>query len=627
MVRWWAAFFIAGLLAPPTFGMQVAASLLVTALAGWAVVRNAGRTNFRLDGAAGRSSVVAAVLFAVTAASGIVVWEHAGLNRGAVECARISAASGQSGTGGFDAGSAAGRASRSGAEDRSGFRSLSLTGSRARLLELLNDGRLSKRARALVGALILDDRKGLDFTLRETYSYVGITHFLALSGLHLGAIAIPLSRVLSFFVRSKRSSDAALFAILCLYSAVAGFPPSLLRALFLSAAVLGCRSLGLRTDLFGALVAGSFSLVALDPAVALDAGFQLSFTAVCGIAFIGIPLSGIVEPFIPGGFLGKSLKAICSPALITCSVQFFTMPLTVALFARSSLLSPLINVIVSLPFTVLLYAGALYVFIPWGVSRLLLAAPINVLCRFLGEVPAALAAGPHRGLYRGSFWVEPYVAGVALIACALRPGIVRRRTRLAWGIACIVVAFLAPLCRWHRGGEVPGGLVSAAGARDGRRSLPGCFYLPDGGGVAFIDDRFGSREAYRFTRSLWDMGIDRIRVCVVKPSRLRSNHGIYYVSARVSIGEVICSPYLLDGNADMAERLGLHRRSIRPVSRGEVIECASWRLEIVEPVYPPPEGVSVSRNDAGLAWKFMIRSGSGWTMLDLPRDSRYHAVP
>jgi len=627
VVRWWAAFFIAGLFAPPNAGAQCAASFLLAGFVLGVLAHGSRCAWMRFDGAARRRFAGALALVTMTGSAAIIVWTAAGLQRNAHDCAQSGTVIEASNGGRIGAPSETRHLARSRGGAVSGFRALSLMGAKSRLLEALDDGRLSKRARGLVAALVLDDRRGLDFALSETYSYVGITHFLALSGLHLAAIAIPLSKILSRLIRSKRMSDVALLAILWLYSAVAGFPASLLRALFLSAAVLGYRLVGMHTDLMGALIAGSFTLVAIDPAIVFDAGFQLSFAAVCGIAFIGIPLSRIVEPLLPRGLPGKVAKALLYPALITCSVQFLTMPLTISLFKRSSLVSPLVNVIVSFPFTILLYAGVIYVFVPIAAVRVLLSHPVNLLCRFLSAVPAAFSQGPHAGIYRGSFIMEAYFAGVALVAWSLRRSCGRKRPILGAGVACVVIAFLVPLLPWRQENLPPGhrGARVTAGAK--ALTFPGGIYVPQGGGIIFIGEAFDSHEAYRLTRVLWERGVNRIRYCVVKPSRLSRHHGVYYLLARISVEEVLCSPYLLAADPGSAEPLGARSRTVRAVSRGDSLENGSWRLEILAPVYPPSEGAVVSRADAGISCRLAIKGAAGTTTLDLKHASGYYAVP
>jgi len=626
MMRWWAAFFVAGLVAPPVPAVEGAASLVLMGLGLWTFAWGVELRSLRRGCIEQQRRDLTIALCTMTCATAIVIWETAGFERMAHERAAASARIELSKAKRF--GSPLGARDFARRQDSpSGIRSLSLVRARSVILAWLDDGRLTKRARGIVGALILDDRRGLDFTLSETYSYIGITHFLALSGLHLGVIAIPIAKIVSRLIRSRRASDAAVFAILCLYSAVAGLPASLLRALFLSAAIFAYRFLGLHTDIMDALIAGSLALVAIDQSVAFDAGFQLSFAAVCGIALIGIPIVRMLEPLLPGGIRGRALKTILYPALITCSVQFLTMPLVISLFKRSSLLSPLVNVIVSLPFTVLLYAGVLYVFIPFAPFRSILAHPINLLCRFLSAVPAVFSRAPHAALYPGDFAIEVYLCGVAFIAWSLRKSCTAKGRALSVGLACVIFAFLMPVVRGNRHTLVRTHCSVDAIAEMGLWSRKGSVYVPAGKGVVFLGDEFTSRESYRFTRELWSRGVRRIGYCVVTPSKLRVNHGLFYLVKRVSVDEVICSPYLLMHGAGILDRLSAGGCRVRAVTHGDSLVCEAWRLEILGPVYPPPAGGHISRAKADLTWRFMFKGRAGMTPLDFETASGYHAQP
>ncbi len=357
---------------------------------------------------------------------------------------------------------------------------------------------------------------------------------------------------------------------------MAGLPASLLRALFLSAAIIAYRFIGMNADLIGSLVAGSCILVAIDSSIAFDVGFQLSFAAVCGIALIAAPLSKKAEARLPGGVRGTIVKAVLLPALITCSVQFLTMPLVICLFKRASFYSPVVNVMVSLPFTVLLYAGLLYVFIPLGPMRALLALGINPLCRFLEAAPGVFARGPHAAIYSGDFNIDAYLCGAALGAWALQKSCPRKRMIAVAGAVCIALAFVLPGAGSRR--THPGASAGHSPRADSipRVSCRGAAYLGAGTGIIFLEDGFTSGDAYRLTRSLWAQGVRGAGRCVVAPSHLRRNHGIFYLVTRIRVEEVLCSPYLLAarrGSARAARRAGREsqvsargrRRSGRPV--------------------------------------------------------------
>ena len=620
MVRWWAAFFIAGLVSPPDGRGGLMAALIAGGLAfGMAAI--AGRAPWvRLQHFGMERLVRALGAFVMCVAAAVIIWQTAGLARMARDCS----GAGTPGSGTDLRAPSATKTAVRGTAPPTGIRSLSLSGARSRLLDMLDDGRLTGRARGLVGALILDDRSGLDFKISETYSYVGITHFLALSGMHLGAIAIPLSGLLSRLIRSRRRSDIALLAILCLYSAVAGFPASLLRALFLSAAIIAYRFIGMHADLIGSLVAGSGVLVAIDSSIAFDVGFQLSFAAVCAIALIAIPLSKKAEAHVPGGILGTIVKAVAFPALITCSVQFLTMPLVIWIFKRVSLFSPVVNVMVSFPYTVLLYAGLLYVFIPLGPMRAFRAFGINPLCRFLEAAPGLFSRGPHAALYRGDFSIDAYLCGAALAAWAAQKSCPRRRVILIAGAACIALAFIAPAARRNGTHAFRVAGHSAEGDSVQRFSCGGASYLGAGKGIIFVGEDFRSGDAYRFTRSLWGQGVRRAGRCVVAPSYLRRNHGLFYLLKRISVDEVVCSRYLLLRDPELRGRLGEQGAKVRAVCAGDVLRDGRWRLEIVGPCFPPPRRGTVAGSDAVLTWRFIE---GRITSLDLPSGRGYYAVP
>ena len=616
MVRWWAAFFILGLIFPARIETELIATLVTGCLCLLAQAQSPAR--LALGHISGERSwrLKAMSWCAITCSAAIIIWGAGGIDRTAHDVALARA-----GHEAYHSGRPQQRVAHRGDTGKNeniayGIRSLSLWRQRARLLELLNDNRLSKRSRGIVGALVLDDRTGLDWRLSETYSYLGITHFLALSGMHLGVIAVPLSWILSLLVRSRRLRDVLLFTMLCLYSAVAGFPPSLLRSLALCAAVIGYGHCGVHGDLSSALITGSFALAVIDFSVVFDAGFQLSCAAVYAIALIGIPLSRAVEANLPGGVRGALLKAIMFPALITCSVQFFTLPLVIALFKRSSLLSPLVNVLVSLPFTVLLYAGVLYVFVPLWPLRLLLSYPINAICRFLDGVPSSFSHGPHAALYRGDCNPWLYVGGAALVAWGLQRSCGRKRCALAAGAACVVFSFVASSNVGRDGGASSVSGSQGKTIADLALCRMGSIYLSQGQGVICIGERFDSRQSYRLTRELWGRGVQKIGWCIVAPSRLGKNHGLRYLVERISIKEVVVSPYLMRTEYGLRDYLAEKGIAVRTVSAGDRIDTGFLRLEVIGPVYPPPAGTTVTRSDAMLRCRLSADGGRapvpGW---------------
>ncbi|HSG28224.1 MAG TPA: ComEC/Rec2 family competence protein, partial [Candidatus Krumholzibacterium sp.] len=92
---------------------------------------------------------------------------------------------------------------------------------------------LSPGTRSLMRALILARRETLDREVLDAYSYLGISHFLALSGLHLGIIGLAVSGAIRSSLGSGWMAQVLLLAVLAVYTSATGSPPSLVRAMAL----------------------------------------------------------------------------------------------------------------------------------------------------------------------------------------------------------------------------------------------------------------------------------------------------------------------------------------------------------------------------------------------------------
>ena len=129
----------------------------------------------------------------------------------------------------------------------------------------------------------------------------GASHILALSGLHLGIVALGVMVVFKLFFGRKISFLLTLIVVLA-YIFLVGFSPSLTRALLLFGFTGFAGILGIRKDLFHILVLCFLFQIVLFPKSAYSLSFQLSYLALGGI-IIGSPgisriLPGILPPVI-----------------------------------------------------------------------------------------------------------------------------------------------------------------------------------------------------------------------------------------------------------------------------------------------------------------------------------------
>ncbi|NQT24182.1 DNA internalization-related competence protein ComEC/Rec2 [candidate division KSB1 bacterium] len=236
---------------------------------------------------------------------------------------------------------------------------------RRRLLRNIDD-LLPESTRPLLKTLLLGDRTELEDSMREAYARAGIVHILAVSGLHVGFIALILSFVLGLIrLPWKIRTVCVIFGLFFYVLLTEGKPPVFRAALMASIYLFG-QILDRRNSPLNAIGAAGLVLLLINPAQLFDLGFQLSFTAVISILVFYPKISAWILPRIQiqTHWINQPLRAISSLIILTLSAQICTLPLTLSYFNRLPLLSllfntiaiPLAGLIVGLGFIFLLFA-------------------------------------------------------------------------------------------------------------------------------------------------------------------------------------------------------------------------------------------------------------------------------
>ena len=203
---------------------------------------------------------------------------------------------------------------------------------RRRLRRSVASGLTGERAAVLEGVVLGED-SGLSEELRQRFRAAGLYHLLAVSGQNVALVAGG-ALILAWLLGVPRlvAEVGALAAILAYVLAV-GAQPSVVRA-GVAGALGSLAWLTARTaDRWHLLLVGAIVLLAWNPYVLLDAGFQLSFAAVIAI-FVLVPRFG---RFLEGYPLGPlrlvvAVSAACGLATAPIawlhfhSLQLLTIP-------------------------------------------------------------------------------------------------------------------------------------------------------------------------------------------------------------------------------------------------------------------------------------------------------------
>ncbi len=228
----------------------------------------------------------------------------------------------------------------------------SLRRCRERAMEVLYEN-MSEEDAGLVGAMTLGDKTGLDADIRELYQLAGISHVLALSGLHIASVGLALLTLLRKSGIPLRISAAVSGTLIGVYAILTGLSVSTLRAMIMFGLSVTALVIGRTYDLLSSAAASAILILLESPYYIYDTGFLLSFGAVVGIACIypiltGIPAVAMLEQKDGGGAgrIKKMLIWLYRSVCVTVSVCIATLPVMGYGFMQISVFSFAVNLIV-----------------------------------------------------------------------------------------------------------------------------------------------------------------------------------------------------------------------------------------------------------------------------------------
>ncbi|MEE9208229.1 MAG: DNA internalization-related competence protein ComEC/Rec2 [Gemmatimonadota bacterium] len=258
--------------------------------------------------------------------------------------------------------------------------------------------RLTPNALPAALALTLAERDELSPETRNTFADAGLAHLLAISGLHIGLIALGALRLVSFLLRGPRRYAAAV-VLVGLYVLMIGAPPAASRAWVLFASYSLARMRGSPVSVLDALGLAAGGLLVVNPASVADPGFQMSFAGFLGL-LVGGDLGTRLGEHVAGRQEGAGRAEPHSRAvrwsrlvLASAGALAFTAPIAAAHFGRAAPVALLSN-LVGAPLVGLVVASlALTVVLP-GLAGTLSSAASDFLLAALMRAADFFAALP-----------------------------------------------------------------------------------------------------------------------------------------------------------------------------------------------------------------------------------------
>ncbi len=366
---------------------------------------------------------------------------------------------------------------------------------------------------ALLKAMLLGEKNSLSEKTRETYIATGLSHLMAVSGLHVGFVAFaafacfwPLAFYGCLKYRpewaqsgmARKIAVAGCFLPILFYLMVVGAKVTALRAGFLILVFLVAILLNRQRSMLNTLVIAAFLILIWNPKAVLDVSFQLSFAAMLSILlahqYYVQRLSDPIDRMGEVSWLQKHLGSIlpeewrelnlrdkysqttqrffAGSLFVSVAVFLGTLPFIIFHFHQVSLIVVLLNLImvplasVLIPLT--LFAVSLATVFP--ILGELLSWPLHYLLQTFLWIPQFFAAFPYASVYVPSppkIWIVFYYSlliigtWLAVQKPETSPTFTRPARpfelslKISLGIASLGVILWLFLPRWHeRSSEV-----------------------------------------------------------------------------------------------------------------------------------------------------------------------------
>lgn len=225
---------------------------------------------------------------------------------------------------------------------------------------------LNIRNAKLLNSIILGDRTDLFDYQTERFKDLGISHILAVSGLHIGILALFLNVALLKLTGRKRLTDLISFIIIITYIYSIGFPVSVVRAfLFLVLYKMNFYfKINFRPkDVFFISLG---IILFLNPMAIFSLSLILSYGSIFGIIFI--------YPKIKSYFVSEN--KLIDAFILTFSVLLILFPILILTFGEVSLLVFLANILIVPIYSVVITLGFIMSF---GISPKIIGTTTNFI--------------------------------------------------------------------------------------------------------------------------------------------------------------------------------------------------------------------------------------------------------
>lgn len=304
-------------------------------------------------------------------------------------------------------------------------------------LAALYEQNLTEASVGLVKCVFLADSQDLADSAERDFRKLGLSHLLAVSGMHISILLGGLYLLLSALSLHKSLKNALVMTAAVCFMFLTGFTPSATRAALMLILSYLCYYTGSRSDPLSALCFSVALICLFSPPSINDIGLQLSFSATFGILLTG-PL---MNTNLKGRHIPGPLRYLFTSLFVSAAAISFMLPFLLSAFSSFTFVS----IFTTLLFTPLL-SGVLYLCV---FSLLFCKIPLlsGLLFFLLDKAAGFMLAAVQWGAGLGNFQISlayPFVkwlgAGFVILLAVL---VIRSPKKAVWYLAPLIAFAIA----------------------------------------------------------------------------------------------------------------------------------------------------------------------------------------
>ncbi len=253
-----------------------------------------------------------------------------------------------------------------------------------------------ERSGALARGVLLGDTEGIRADTIRDFRRAGVSHLLAVSGLHISMLMTMIELLLRAFYIGKKPRAIILSLSALVFLGMTGFAPSACRSVLMILFVYLHYLFAKESDSVTALFSAVAVMLLFSPRSVADIGLWLSFLATLGIISVYAPISRYFKKEKESGamaMLKRCLKATALALLLNFLCSIFTSIVVWLAFGEMSLISLIANPILtplSLVLLVSVFVGM--IFAKLGLLGKIAVGFLNLVCEVTERISSYFAS-------------------------------------------------------------------------------------------------------------------------------------------------------------------------------------------------------------------------------------------